>query len=282
MIGRSVRHIKNRSAPEMNIMKRVLLERTVLLDKVAAAGAGGLPLLDDADEDVDSDLTPSVTNSHTAADRVAWPNIRAPNECYKLTHGAPRLCDSTLTCCRDVLIGYLGSARVAEVTLANQDITGVTVLEMDAKKVTIGTWMYATVVHEAKNTKLRTSRAWFSIPGAAVPEYVAYCGEKGTPVATSLYGRFVRFYYIKAQLGASPPQFSVARVQLFQPQQVHPITKLATINIAQPLQCAKFIELRQVTGPIALGPLVLGIDRKAKSQEADVCKYLFVAMHITR
>lgn len=282
-----MRHIKSRKHPEKTIVNRAIYERSVQLASLRVE-AQLLPSIEDDEADEDDEVhssetfTPSTTNSFTRHDQVRWPTEnKMAGRSVVHSHGhATKNSPHTEDCCRRWLATYLGEERVTSVTKPGERVRDLRVREMDSMVIWIGNSQYATATRESrKATSLRTTRAWFAIPGRHVPAYVEHCRSRAEcephydlkkALDKMVHGRFLRFYQLRVA-GTREEQYSVASVELFATLRVHPVTQLATITTRK-MQIGGldtvFIDMTKVAHPIALAPVLVGLSLDRKSTMA--------------
>lgn len=290
MIGHYVRHIKSRKHPEKNVMVRMLWERSVHQQRISTLGIE--PQCDDEDVGV----APSCTNSSTPSGTVYWPALTRNNS--RIAHGSSQdRCKGDHSCCVALLTAYLGRDRAKEVLAGAEHAIQLKVLTMDASKLTIGTWTYATCLRESKSQNLKTSQAWFAISARHVPKFADRVRELAkddvdpAPLESHLsrifYGRFRSFARVTVS-GAQPGpvDFSIAECDIFRPVSTHEITGLSTFSTDEEEfnYPGAHVEMRHVICPIARGPVFNGWKEHKDDPKnpPTLVADLWVAMHIQK
>ena len=259
MIGHYVRHIKSRKHPENNIMRRMLWERSVEMQRIITSGRIDQQLPAD---DEDNGVAPSCTHSAVATDKVFWPALTKNNS--QIVHGgkppAPR-CKSNHSCCVALLNKYLGAHFVKAEGLTAA--IGLKVLRTDSIKLAVGAWRYATFVREEKNKRMKTTQAWFAISARHVPIFADKCrelfgdDEQRLNVAFSMvfYGRFRAFLRLTTTAGHKHLDLSLAECDIYRPISTHPLTRLATLSTEEEAHnyLGTHINVCHILCPIARG-----------------------------
>jgi hypothetical protein len=289
-----VRHIKSRKLPEKNIMNRYMLERAVLLQQVRSTGQ-----VYPCDPDDSDGVAPSCTNSSTLSNAVHWPQLTRNN--HKVVHGSlyKRHNRCSGNCCARAVEMYIGHERFEALRKGKERtdrVRDLKALETDSVKVRVGAWFYATQPREVRRKIRASCESWFAIRASDVPDWRDKCAlmsmenpdwdAQAAALDGVFYGCIRKFIRLTGVRGLSDnevseiAEFSLAQCDIYRPESVDPITKLATIATDDDMRKLEdvYIDLTKIICPIARGPKYEGWQAKRAQQNLTLARGKWVVM----